>query len=82
MLCSPLLRPAYVQVDENKKTHDRLNDLVEKLQQKLKVCRRQVEEAVSTCTAVTFTSTNMACIAGGAGYAEHAEVPPAAGVAR
>lgn len=34
------------QSDENKKQHQRLNDLVDKLQQKLKVSKRQVEEAV------------------------------------
>lgn len=39
------------QVDENKKSHDNLNDLVDKLQQKLKVVKRQVEEAeeLATC---------------------------------
>jgi peptidoglycan hydrolase CwlO-like protein len=35
------------QVDENKKSHDHLTDLVDKLQQKLKTVKRQVEEAVS-----------------------------------
>ena len=40
------LRELQFQVDENKKTHDRLTDLVEKLQQKLKTTKRQVEEAV------------------------------------
>jgi len=34
------------QVDEDKKNADRLNDLVDKLQQRLKVSKRQVEEAV------------------------------------
>lgn len=35
-----------MQVDEDKKNHDRMHDLVEKLQAKLKTYKRQVEEAV------------------------------------
>jgi myosin heavy chain 6/7 len=40
------IREVQFQVDENKKNHDRLNELVDKLQQKLKLAKRQVEEAV------------------------------------
>jgi hypothetical protein len=40
------LRELQFQIDENKKQHDRLTDLVDKLQQKLKLAKRQVEEAV------------------------------------
>lgn len=35
------------QVEEDKKNQERMNDLVDKLQQKLKVQKRQIEEAVS-----------------------------------
>jgi chromosome segregation ATPase len=38
------------QVDENKKGHEHLNDLVDKLQQKLKTVKRQVEEAEELAT--------------------------------
>jgi hypothetical protein len=50
------IRELTFQQDENKKHASRLTDLVDKLQQKLKVAKRQVEEAV--CALHFFTFTN------------------------
>lgn len=36
------------QVEEDKKAFDRLQEMVEKLQQKIRVQKRQIEEAVSS----------------------------------
>ena len=44
------IRELQFTADENKKQATRLTDLVEKLQQKLKVAKRQVEEAVCFIT--------------------------------
>ncbi len=41
------LKELQFQLEEDKKNHERLTDLVEKLQQKIKTYKRQVEEAVS-----------------------------------
>jgi peptidoglycan hydrolase CwlO-like protein len=40
------LRELQFQVDEDKKNFERLQDLVDKLQQKIKAQKRQIEEAV------------------------------------
>lgn len=40
------IRELQFQIDENKKNFDRLTELIDKLQQKLKLSKRQVEEAV------------------------------------
>jgi len=37
-----------LQAEEDRKAQDRLNDMVDKLQQKIKTYKRQVEEAVYT----------------------------------
>lgn len=41
------IRDVQFQIDEGKKNADRTQDLIEKLQQKLKTYKKQVEEAVS-----------------------------------
>lgn len=41
------LKELQLQAEEDKKGQDRLTELIEKLQQKVKVYKRQVEEAVS-----------------------------------
>ena len=41
------LRETQFQVDEDKKAQERMYDLIEKLQQKIKTYKRQLEDAVS-----------------------------------
>jgi len=41
------IRELQFQQEEDKKNYERLTDLVDKLQQKIKTYKRQVEEAVS-----------------------------------
>ena len=43
------LKELAFQVDEDKKASERGNELIEKLQEKIKTYKRQVEEAVSFC---------------------------------
>lgn len=42
------LKELFFQTEEDHKTNQRMQELVEKLQNKLKVYKRQIEEAVST----------------------------------
>ncbi len=49
------IRELLFQVDEDKKASHRLQDLVEKLQNKLKIQKRQIEEAVRVSFATTRT---------------------------
>eukprot|EP01083_Nonionella_stella_P123123 370797_1 len=44
------VREIQFQVDEDKKSQERLSDLVDKLQQKLKISKKQVEEAEEVAT--------------------------------
>lgn len=43
--CERRIKELTFQSDEDKKNHDRMQDLVDKLQQKLKTYKRQIEEA-------------------------------------
>ena len=45
------------QVEEDKKNAERLTELIDKLQTKLKVFKRQVEEAVSFCAMKTLNGS-------------------------
>ena len=42
------------QADEDRKNHERMQDLVDKLQQKIKTYKRQIEEAVSILSCLFF----------------------------
>jgi len=43
--CERRIKELTFQTDEDKKNHDRMQDLVDKLQQKIKTYKRQIEEA-------------------------------------
>lgn len=43
------LKEIAFQADEDRKNQENLNEMIEKLNNKLKTYKRQVEEAVSTC---------------------------------
>ena len=45
------------QCDEDRKIQERLQDMIEKLQAKIKLYKRQVEEAVSILRRVSFKTT-------------------------
>lgn len=46
------------QAEEDRKNHERMQDLVDKLQQKMKTYKRQIEEAVSTLSSTLDGITN------------------------
>jgi len=50
------LKELAFQADEDRKNQERLQDLIDKLQNKIKVYKRQVEEAVSKTTLFLLTS--------------------------
>lgn len=45
------------QCDEDRKIQERLQDMIDKLQSKIKLYKRQVEEAVSISQRVSFKAT-------------------------
>ena len=58
-------------MEEDKKAFDRLQEMVEKLQQKIRVQKRQIEEAVSFLSLFPLSS-----FLGGGCHAKLVQVPP------